>query len=118
MPRELPKGDIPLLVLATLTDAPRHGYAIAREIERRTDRIIALREGALYPALRVLEQDGLIVGEWQLMPSGPARRVYSLTDEGQAELARRADAWEKYTQAVEAALGGWAHGKKNAPETA
>jgi PadR family transcriptional regulator, regulatory protein PadR len=118
MPRELPKGDIPLLVLAALSDAPRHGYAIAREIERRTDRILSLREGALYPALRVLEQDGLIVGEWQVMPSGPARRVYALTEAGRTELARRADAWAKYTQAVEAAIGGWANGTKNAPETA
>lgn len=85
------KGSTSVLILATLAEAPRHGYAIAREIERRSNALIALGEGSLYPALLALEREGLIVGEWQTPPTGggPARKVYTITDSGTAELSRR-----------------------------
>ena len=87
--RDLPKNDIPLLILAVLLDAPRHGYAIAREVERLSADALQMREGTLYPALRVLEQDGLITGAWEIQPVGPARKIYTLTEAGQAELKKR-----------------------------
>lgn len=104
MNRDLPKNDIPLLVLAVLADGARHGYAIAREIERRSENALTLREGSLYPALRVLEQDGYIAGDWEIPASGPAKKVYSLTDAGRAELAERARTWERYANTVGAIL--------------
>src|ERR1041385_3152552 len=103
--RDLPKNDIPLLVLAVLADGARHGYAIAREIERISEDALKLREGALYPALRVLEQDGHIAGKWETPPIGPARKVYSLTDAGRAELAKRRREWEQYARFVGSILG-------------
>ena len=57
--RELLKGNTPTLILAVLRDTPRHGYAIAREIERRSDNALQFKEGTLYPALRALERDRL-----------------------------------------------------------
>jgi hypothetical protein len=47
--RELLKGNTPTLVLAVLRDGARHGYGVAREIERRTGDALALKEGTLYP---------------------------------------------------------------------
>ena len=105
MARDLPKGDIPMLVLAVLCEGPRHGYAIAREVERHSEDLLKLREGSLYPALRVLEQDGLIVSKWENPPSGPARKVYSITDAGRTELARRAQDWQRYAQFMTTLLG-------------
>jgi len=58
MRQELPNGDLPTLILAVLGQTPLHGYAIAREVERLSDQALKTREGSLYPALRVLEQDG------------------------------------------------------------
>ena len=81
---EIRKGSTPTLILAVLADGPRHGYAIAREIERRSDDALKMGEGALYPALRALERDGLLVSRWETMPSGPARRTYTLTPDGLA----------------------------------
>ena len=52
---ELLKGNTPTLILAVLDEAPRHGYAIAREIERRSRDAFRLGEGSLYPTLRALE---------------------------------------------------------------
>ena len=105
MGRDLPRGDIPLLVLAVLEEAPRHGYAIAREIERYSEQALQLREGSLYPALRVLEQDGLIVGTWEIQPTGPARKVYAITDTGRAEFAKRAQDWRQYANLMQTLLG-------------
>lgn len=111
MSRDLSKGDIPTLILAVLTEGPCHGYAIAREVERRSSEVFRLREGSLYPALRVLEQDGLIEGQWEAQGSGPARKVYVITSAGHAELAKRAREWLVYAEAVNTFLGGKTHGQ-------
>ncbi len=100
------KGGTAVWVLAVLADGTRHGYAIAREIEQRSGSALKPGEGTLYPALRALEQDGHITGEWEIQPSGPARKVYSLTEQGRAELAKQARAWHEYARAVGGILGG------------
>ena len=106
MKRDLPRNDIPLLIMAVLQTAPRHGYAIAREVEQISAEALQLREGSLYPALRVLEQDELISGAWEIQMSGPARKVYTLTEKGQKELKKRTLEWEQYARIMGAVLGG------------
>lgn len=103
---ELLKGSTPTLLLAVLAEAPRHGYAIAREIERRSQDALSLGEGSLYPTLRLLEADGLVTSAWEPQPSGPARKVYSLTDAGRAELTKRTRSWREFVQAIEGVLTG------------
>ena len=104
--KDLPKGDIPTLILAVLSEASRHGYSIAREVERISENALLLREGSLYPALRVLEQDGLIEGKWEIQTSGPARKVYSITENGRGELTRRTGEWQQYANFMTSVLGG------------
>lgn len=99
--RELLKGNTPVLILAVLADAPRHGYSIAREIERRSENALSLGEGSLYPALHALEREGLIVGVWEPQPSGPARKVYAITPAGKSELERRTRTWRSFADAIE-----------------
>ena len=103
--QELKKGSTPILILAVLAEGARHGYAIAREIERRSSDALSVGEGALYPALRALEREGLVQSEWQTQPSGPARRVYTLTDAGRAKLSSQVRAWSRFSQAVNNILG-------------
>ena len=98
--QELKKGSTPILILAVLSGGSRHGYAIAREIERRSSDALSVGEGALYPALRALEREELVSSEWQTQPSGPARRVYTLTDAGQAKLSSQKCAWSRFSKAV------------------
>ncbi len=106
MARELPRNDIPIFILAALEEGPAHGYAIAREIDRRCEGDIVLRDGSLYPALRTLEKDGLIVGEWHTQESGsPPRKTYRLTDQGRVEAVRRAKLWRGYAKNVAQILG-------------
>ncbi|GAB4456057.1 MAG: PadR family transcriptional regulator [Armatimonadaceae bacterium] len=106
MNRDVPRGDIPTLILAVLMETPRHGYAIAREIERLSETALRLREGSLYPALRILEQDGHITGHWEIPGSGPARKVYTITESGSRELSRRIQEWEQYARTMRTILKG------------
>lgn len=102
------KGSTSVLILATLADQPRHGYAIAREIARRSNELITLGEGSLYPALMVMEQEGLITSEWQTpaVGGGPARKVYTITEAGSAELSRRAKEVRALAEAIAELLKG------------
>ncbi len=104
MKRDLFKGDLPVLIMAIISEAPCHGYAIAREIERRSDGTLGVKEGALYPALRVLESNGWIEGEWQEQTGVPARKIYKLTRAGHAELEKSASAWRQYAASFERVL--------------
>lgn len=99
------RGDVSALILAVLGESALHGYAIAREVERRSAGALALREGSLYPTLRDLEGQDLIVGEWDENFT-PARKTYRLTAAGQNELEARAREWQVYARALDVFLGG------------
>ncbi len=105
MGRDVTKGDLSVFVLAILAEGGSHGYAVAREIERRSGDRMKIKEGTLYPALRVLEQSGWIEGRWEIQASGPARKVYSLTQSGHVELSRRKSEWKAYAQTFGAIVG-------------
>ncbi len=94
------KGGLALLILATLETGPAHGYALARTIEKRTENALQLREGTLYPALHTLERDGLIQSAWETPENGRERKVYTLTESGQAKLAEWSDGWQQFVVAV------------------
>jgi PadR family transcriptional regulator, regulatory protein PadR len=97
--------DLSLLVLATLAESPKHGYAIVQAIHTKSENLLRLREGTLYPILRILEQDGFVTGEWETEGRGAARRIYTLTEAGNAELQARIVSWRTQKAIVETLLG-------------
>jgi len=103
---ELRKGSTQVLILAVLADQPAHGYAIAREVERRSNEALRMGEGALYPALRGLEREGFVVSRWEPQPTGASRRVYELTDDGRKHLKTQLEGWREFTRAVDNVIGG------------
>jgi PadR family transcriptional regulator, regulatory protein PadR len=104
--RGITKGDIPVLILAALAAQPSHGYAIARRIEEQTGGVLQMKEGTLYPALRKMEADGLIAGGWEVQPSGPAKKVYKITETGRTQLAEHRSEWEQFSRLMSIVLGG------------
>lgn len=102
MKSELLKGNLELLLLAVLADAPRHGYAVIEELRRRGG--FDLPEGTIYPALHRLEAAGLAASRWS-SESGRRRRVYSLTRGGRRELDSLREAWRGFNDAVAAVVG-------------
>jgi transcriptional regulator len=93
------KGTFEVLILKTLSWGPAHGYAISRWITQSSADDLKIEEGALYPALRRLEERGWIESEWRLTDTGREARVYTLTSVGKRGLNRELAAWERYVEA-------------------
>lgn len=92
------KGTFDVLVLKTLSWGPAHGYAISRWIAQSSDDELKIEEGALYPALRRLEERGLLDSEWRPSDTGRDARFYSLTTAGRRALRQEVAAWERYVK--------------------
>lgn len=94
------QGTLDLLVLKTLTWAPRHGYGIARWLEDTTDDALQIEEGSLYPALYRMERRGWIEASWGTSEIGKRIKIYSLTPAGRAQLRTESAQWRHFTTAV------------------
>ncbi|MFE9369143.1 PadR family transcriptional regulator [Streptomyces sp. NPDC006711] len=79
-----------LLLLTALADEPRHGYAIAREVEVISGGRVKMRTGTLYGALERLLQQGLIEVHSEEVVDSRLRRTYTLTSPGRTALAAEA----------------------------
>jgi DNA-binding PadR family transcriptional regulator len=77
------QGDLRLVVLSLLSEQPRHGYDLIKEIERLSGAAYAPSPGVIYPLLTMLEE----MGHAEVQASEGAKKLYALTDEGRAELA-------------------------------
>ena len=98
--RELLKGSTDTLLLSMLGDQSMYGYQLVKEIDQRSSGYFRFKEGTLYPALRRLERDGLIVGKWETSPTGQGRRYYHMTAKGRARLESMLEEWHLFTKAV------------------
>ena len=89
-----------MMVLRTLSSGPANGYEIARAIERRSDDVLAVDHGSLYPALHRLEKNGLVAAEWKISSTNRRARYYSLTPAGRKRLVVERSKWEQMAAAV------------------
>jgi DNA-binding PadR family transcriptional regulator len=79
--RMLADGDLKLITLSLLADAPRHGYDIIKALEERTSGVYSPSPGVVYPTLTFLEEAGYAVSS-----SEGNKKVFSITDTGKAHL--------------------------------
>ena len=98
--RELIKGSIDSLLLCLVAQQPMYGYQIIKELARRSQGYFKFKEGTLYPALHRLERAGLILGRWQVLPSGQQRKYYHITDKGLSILVERRGQWQDFLTAM------------------
>ncbi len=80
-------GLLPLYVLHLLTERPRYGNEIMKEIRSRTHKQWKGKPASVYPLLTMLEAQGLVIGEWE-DEKKRTRRFYRITDAGRDELQR------------------------------
>src|SRR5579864_3447517 len=97
------KGHLDTLLLASLENGPRHGYAVKEALRVGSDARFDLPTGTIYPALRRLEAAGLLKGTWA-EAGGRRRRSYELTPAGRRRLAGDRAAWRDFASAVSAIL--------------
>ncbi len=98
--RELIKGSIDSLLLCLIAQQPMYGYQIIKDLERKSQGYFKFKEGTLYPALHRLERTGLILGKWQMLPSGRQRRYYHITDKGLRILIAKRSQWQDFLAAM------------------
>lgn len=97
---ELLQGTLDLLILQTLAFGRAHGHAIARSIERRSDEVLQVGHGSLYPALQRLLKLGLILAEDGISENNRKARFYRLTAKGRRKLSAEASRWERFSNAI------------------
>ncbi|HEU5041945.1 MAG TPA: PadR family transcriptional regulator [Gemmatimonadales bacterium] len=97
-------GTLDVLILKALSWGPMHGYAVGRWIRQTTEDVLAVQEGALYPALHRLHARGWLADEWGITESGREAKYYRLTPLGRRQLRSEVARWQAYARAVSAAL--------------
>ena len=106
---DLVQGTLHMLVLKTLALEPIHGYGIGVRLEQISKGVFQVNAGSLFPALRRLERDGLIAGDWRVTENNRRAKYYTLTSRGRAKLKRETRDWQVQTTAIarilEARLG-------------
>jgi PadR family transcriptional regulator, regulatory protein PadR len=99
-PTELVQGTLDLLILKTVRLEPSHGWAIAQRIRQVSNNVLRVNQGALYPALHRLEQQGWIKAEWGESENNRRAKYYSLTSAGKKSLQKEEANWERLSQAI------------------
>jgi transcriptional regulator len=101
---ELLQGTLDLLILKTLAIGAAHGHTIAHAIERRSDEVLQVEHGSLYPALHRLEDRGWISSFWGTSENNRRARYYRLTPAGRKQLTQQTDRWDQLVRAINRVL--------------
>lgn len=101
---ELVQGTLDLLILRSLARGAMHGWAIARLIQQSSNDVLRVEEGSLYPALRRLERDGFVTGNWSSSENNRRARYYALTRRGRGQLQKEHDHWRSLVRAMSLVL--------------
>lgn len=99
-----------LLILRLLQQGEMYGYEIVQAIRSRTDAVIAVGEGVVYPVLHGLESDGALTSRRKTV-NGRSRIYYSVTPAGSHRLADLSEAWASLAGAIQKMLRGGQHGE-------
>lgn len=97
-------GTLNMLLLQVLEHEELHGLEIQRRIEQQTGESLRIEEGALYPALRRLERDGMVSSGWGVSERRRRARFYRITAKGKRRLAKERTNWLEYVRAVRSVL--------------
>ncbi len=101
---ELLQGTLDLLILQTLAVGAAHGHTIAHLIAQRSDDVLQVEHGSLYPALHRLEDRAWIASFWGTSENNRRARYYRLTPAGRRQLAQQTNRWEQLVSAINRVL--------------
>lgn len=97
---ELLQGTLDMLILQTLQWGPEHGHGIGQAIRQRSDELLKVETGSLYPALHRLVKRGWLKAEWGISDGNQRARFYHLTATGKAQLTREQRRWSQLVHAM------------------
>jgi len=99
-PTDMVQGTLDLLVLKVIALEPMHGWAIAQRIRQISGDVLQVGQGALYPSLHKLEQNGWISSKWDRIENIRRAKYYTLTRAGRKILQQEAAQWERLSAAI------------------
>lgn len=98
---EIPPGTLYLLILKTLARSGElHGYEIANSIQRRSQDVLQVEEGSLYPALQRMLIKGWVTAKWGTTAGNRRARYYQLTQAGRKQLSVELSQFERVIAAI------------------
>ena len=104
--RDLFPGALEMMILESLRRQPAHGYALVQHIQQRSNNLLQVEEGSLYPALQRLLKAKLVKAQWTVSPSTNRRvRVYEITKAGLRHLEREISSFDRMLDGIQMVLG-------------
>jgi transcriptional regulator len=102
--RDLFPGALEMMILQTLRRQPSHGYALVQHIRQRSNDLLQVEEGSLYPALQRMLKAGMVKARWEVSPTGRRVRTYELTPRGVRHLNRQLTTFERMLEGIHLVL--------------
>jgi PadR family transcriptional regulator PadR len=98
--RDLFPGALEMMILQSLLRQPMHGYALVQHIQQRSNDLLQVEEGSLYPALQRLLKDNLVKAAWEISPTNRRVRTYRITPSGKKHLEHEVTRFEQMLEGI------------------
>ena len=98
--RDLFPGALEMMILESLRRQPAHGYALVQYIQQRSNDLLQVEEGSLYPALQRLLKAKLVKAEWGVSSTNRRVRTYQITASGVSHLEQQISSFERMFEGI------------------
>src|ERR1700677_1330729 len=98
--RDLFRGALEMMILRSLLREPMHGYALVQHIKQRSNELLQVEEGSLYPALQRMLREGFLKAEWEISASNRRVRTYRMTPAGKKHLEHEMSSFERMLEGI------------------
>jgi PadR family transcriptional regulator, regulatory protein PadR len=102
--RDLFPGALEMMILESLRRQPAHGYALVQHIQLRSNNLLQVEEGSLYPALQRLLKAKLVKAKWGLSSTNRRVRTYEITASGLRRLEQQISSFERMFEGISLVL--------------
>lgn len=93
-----------MMILESLRRQPAHGYALVQHIQQRSNNMLQVEEGSLYPALQRLLKSKLVKAEWGVSATNRRVRTYQLTPAGLRHLEQEISSFQQMFEGISLVL--------------
>jgi PadR family transcriptional regulator, regulatory protein PadR len=98
--RDLFPGALEMMILQSLRRQPAHGYALVQHIQQRSNNLLQVEEGSLYPALQRLLKADLVKAKWGVSSTNRRVRTYQITATGLRHLEQEITSFEQMFEGI------------------
>jgi PadR family transcriptional regulator, regulatory protein PadR len=95
-----------MMILESLRLQPAHGYALVQHIQQRSNNLLQVEEGSLYPALQGLLKTKMVKAELTVSSTTNRRvRIYEITRSGLRHLEKEISTFDRMLEGIQMVLG-------------